>query len=495
MSNAEYTYTLRDLTGVDSLDPAREFPADGAAGEGFTNTGNALVMSPALVTKYLDAAKEVASHAMLLPDGFRFSPHTTARDWTDDTLAQIRGFYNKFTDSSGGSRVNLQGLVFETNQGGHLPVEKYLAATLVEREALTTGRKTVEAAACEHGLNAKYLGILWASLIDKEPSLVLDEFRARWRKAKPQDATTLATNIAAWQKTLWSFASVGLIGRENGPKRWMEPINPISTRQDLKFKIPESPDGKDLTISLVATDAGDGNKSDFVIWRAPRLVAPGRPDLLLRDVRTRTRQLEAHRTQLFASTAAYLNAANEISASEKVLDVAKIASQHGLIEADLRAWLEYLGIGAGNSVELEGHFTNKLTALAGFEFVNGWGSKDTPSLVANSSSEHVRIPGNMKPHGVAVHPSPTLRAAAGWRCPSATTVHIEGSVTPAQPECGNGVTWSLTLRRGTTRQQLAGGVAHGPAKVKLGRFDGVVVHAGDVLALSIGAARETIPAI
>ena len=38
-----------DIHSVD-LDPAREFPADSAAGEGFTNTGNALVMSPALVT-------------------------------------------------------------------------------------------------------------------------------------------------------------------------------------------------------------------------------------------------------------------------------------------------------------------------------------------------------------------------------------------------------------------------------------------------------------
>src|SRR5262245_40698026 len=39
LSNAEYTYTLRDLTAVESLQPAREFPVDGAAGEGFTNTG------------------------------------------------------------------------------------------------------------------------------------------------------------------------------------------------------------------------------------------------------------------------------------------------------------------------------------------------------------------------------------------------------------------------------------------------------------------------
>ncbi len=139
LSNAEYTYTLRDLTGVDGLDPAREFPVDGAAGEGFTNTGSALVMSPSLVTKYLDAGKEVADHLVLLPDGLRFSPSTSRRDWTNETLARIRSFYSEFTDPRGGERVNLQGIVFDTNQGGRLPVEKYLAATLSDRESLLAG--------------------------------------------------------------------------------------------------------------------------------------------------------------------------------------------------------------------------------------------------------------------------------------------------------------------------------------------------------------------
>ena len=138
LSNAEYTQTLRDLTGVASLDPARDFPVDGAAGEGFTNTGNALVMSPALVTKYLDAAKQVADHAVLLPDGFRFFSGSTRRDWTDETSRAFAGS----TASSPMLRaiaVNLQGIVFDTNEGGRLPLEKYLAATLTEREALAAG--------------------------------------------------------------------------------------------------------------------------------------------------------------------------------------------------------------------------------------------------------------------------------------------------------------------------------------------------------------------
>src|SRR5712671_225805 len=153
LSNAEYTYTIQDLTGVESLQPARELPVDGAAGEGFMNTGQALVMSPTLLTKYLDAGKEIASHAVLLPDGVRFSPKNTRRDWTAEILGEIRSFYRDFTDSQGGDKVNLQGIVFETNEGGRLPVEKYLAATLAERDALAAG-KTIESVAREHGLNA-----------------------------------------------------------------------------------------------------------------------------------------------------------------------------------------------------------------------------------------------------------------------------------------------------------------------------------------------------
>ncbi|MEO2022990.1 MAG: DUF1587 domain-containing protein, partial [Pirellulaceae bacterium] len=67
LNNSEYNYTVRDLTGVPSLNPTREFPVDGAAGEGFTNASAAQGMSPALVTKYLDAAKNIASHAVLTP--------------------------------------------------------------------------------------------------------------------------------------------------------------------------------------------------------------------------------------------------------------------------------------------------------------------------------------------------------------------------------------------------------------------------------------------
>src|SRR6478752_1837774 len=61
LSNAEYNYTIRDLTGVD-IRPTREFPVDPANTAGFDNSGESLTMSPTLLKKYLAAAREVAGH-------------------------------------------------------------------------------------------------------------------------------------------------------------------------------------------------------------------------------------------------------------------------------------------------------------------------------------------------------------------------------------------------------------------------------------------------
>ena len=64
LSNAEFDNTVRDLTGVD-IRPTREFPVDPANQSGFDNSGESLTMSPALLKKYLAAARLVADHVVL----------------------------------------------------------------------------------------------------------------------------------------------------------------------------------------------------------------------------------------------------------------------------------------------------------------------------------------------------------------------------------------------------------------------------------------------
>lgn len=96
LSNAEYNYTIRDLTGVD-LRPTQEFPVDPANEAGFDNSGQSLAMSPALVAKYMDAARFVASHLVLNPTGFVFAPHPALTETDRDKFCvnRIVDFYRK----------------------------------------------------------------------------------------------------------------------------------------------------------------------------------------------------------------------------------------------------------------------------------------------------------------------------------------------------------------------------------------------------------------
>jgi len=96
LSNSEYNYTIRDLTGVD-MRPAREFPIDPANTAGFDNSGESLAMSPALLNKHLQAARAVGDHMVLTPDGFDFAPYPmlVETDREKYAIQRIVDFYQR----------------------------------------------------------------------------------------------------------------------------------------------------------------------------------------------------------------------------------------------------------------------------------------------------------------------------------------------------------------------------------------------------------------
>ena len=448
LSNAEYNYTVRDLTGIDALNPTREFPVDGAAGEGFTNSGSAQAMSPSLVQKYLDAAKEVAHHVVLLPDGIRFSPYTSNRDRTDELMARIQAFYREFTEDGGGQAVGLHGIKFDTNQGGVLPLARYLTATLEERGALASGKTSIDVVAEQRSLNAKYLTTLWLTLTneDKQASFLMDELRRQWVRSQPKDVQQLVNKITEIQKVLWKYNSIGHIGREGSSKTWMEAISPITTKREFNVPLPESAD--EVSVFLVVSDAGDGNEHDYVVWENPRLVMENGPDVALRDLaglQVRMRQL---RREALSKTTSYLAAAAEIAAGEEVFPqekVAELAVRHKLDVHVLNVWLDYLAIRESGPVIVSGHFKAKQTN-GDYDFVRSWGTSATPIITANSSDQQVRIPGISPPHSIQAHPSPTQFVAVGWHSPITGLVQIDARLSDAHPECGNGQEWFIQHR-------------------------------------------------
>jgi hypothetical protein len=167
LSNAEFDYTIRDLTGVD-IRPTREFPVDPANEAGFDNTGEALTMSPALLKKYLAAARLVADHLVLKPDGFIFAPHPVVTDTDRDKYCvhRIIAFYDRHK----------------------VDYADYFLAAWKYRHRAQLGQPDVNLShfAAEAGLSPKYLALVWSALTEPEGDTgPLAAVRKLWRDLPP----------------------------------------------------------------------------------------------------------------------------------------------------------------------------------------------------------------------------------------------------------------------------------------------------------------------
>lgn len=160
LSNAEYDYTIHDLTGAD-IRPTREFPVDPANSAGFTNSGESLAMSPALLKKYLVAAQHVANHLVLTPTGIDFAPHpvVTVTDRDKYCVHRIIEFYRR--------------------QPVDLADYFYSAARLRESK---NAESSLDSFAAEDQVSPKYLRTLWDLLTRTTPDAdPLRELRQRFR--------------------------------------------------------------------------------------------------------------------------------------------------------------------------------------------------------------------------------------------------------------------------------------------------------------------------
>jgi hypothetical protein len=175
LSNAEYDNTIRDLTGVD-IRPTREFPVDPANEAGFDNSAESLATSPALLKKYLEAARRVSDHLVLKPRGFAFASHPVVADTDRDKycVRRIIDFYQRQpTDLA----------------------DYFLAAWRYRHRAALgkAGASLSDFAAWGH-VSPKYLATVWSVLAEKTEEVgPVAALQALWRelpapRAKQADA-------------------------------------------------------------------------------------------------------------------------------------------------------------------------------------------------------------------------------------------------------------------------------------------------------------------
>ncbi|MDI1313259.1 DUF1592 domain-containing protein [Prosthecobacter sp.] len=280
LTNAEYDYTIRDLTGHE-FGLAREFQTDGGGGEGFSNTGDVLFTSPAAVGKYFSAARALADHATVMPGtGIVFHAQRIGLRGPEQVKTQAQ-----------------QGLYvwYQQKAAPHLPKDfddkreaDYMLACWRHRHQ----KVPLEQLAREGNLDGHFLANWWKHLNNTEPkSRFLDLTRVAWR-ALPADETVAHERIKAIQADLLSW---------NNPKKPGEGVQRHQQDSDGIQPYPmQAAVGGKKQAYLCFGDIGDGSKGDIALVTAIE-VSVGAQKLNYFEWLNRT--LEEKRRQAAASPA------------------------------------------------------------------------------------------------------------------------------------------------------------------------------------------------
>lgn len=231
LTNTEYDNTLRDLTGID-LGLAKSFVKDNGGGEGFTNTGDVLFVSPEQLEKYLQAAREVAARASVLPgSGIRFQSEPVGlrspASVSTELNARVRSWYYD----------RLGPLLPEGKDD--LRADEYLLACWRHHHKQGELPELAKAA----GLESAFLAHWWVFLQKETKNPFLRRILDPWRQLPGPDREAEVNQqcaVIAEEMKLWMG-------------EWQDANKAARTAPDDAF-------------FLCITDANDGDRGDVVQW-------------------------------------------------------------------------------------------------------------------------------------------------------------------------------------------------------------------------------------
>ena len=398
LSNSEYDNAIRDLTGVDMRPTrVREFPTDSVGGEGFANVGDAMPVTPGLVERYHQAARDVAARVVLLPKGFRFSSSTERPDWTEDALKALRIFHAR-----------------HAGPNGEPPLAAHLAATLKHRDRLTRdGAAGIAAVAAEEKLNATYLAALWAGLSDpvrrtSSPSNVgSDGLEVRRTQAELDAQTKLWQEKAAQieaekqrRQTALQSAKKAIESQWASSKRVLAESK-VAEGGSVPFEHKVSVKRGELLLLTVLPNDNHGADSTLVEWTIRETAG---------DQRT-------------------------WSVSDLVPNLLKsnpLPDKH-----DARwSFLE--------TTSTPVFLTERRDSNGGRSELKSWSLGSEPSVFVNSAAEPVQVWTKLPARSVFVHPGPKRNVAVAWASPIAGELLVSGRVADAHPAGLDGVSFELS---------------------------------------------------
>lgn len=189
LTSGEYAYAVRDLTGID-LKVGIDASSDSVGGEGFTNFGDVQFVQDASIERYLEAAKLVASHAVIGagPLEFYTDPGRTGLELS--ALNRI----NRLYDTKGFRVVSGEG-------GRPFGLDRYGKAFYVawyykHRAALGDPQANLRDLAAKEGITGRFADHIWEVVNRTDLRFPSSEMVARWQ-ALPTPTADVAASLQA----------------------------------------------------------------------------------------------------------------------------------------------------------------------------------------------------------------------------------------------------------------------------------------------------------
>lgn len=381
LSNSAYDNAIRDLTGIDMRPTqAREFPIDSVGGEGFANVGDAMPVTPELVERFLQTARDVAARAVLLPTGFRFSPSTERPEWTEEAIQPLRSFHARYAGPN-----------------GEPPLAAHLAATLKHRDRLTRdGTAAIPAIAAEEKLNATYFAALWAGLNGKsDRPAEIEAMTKQWR----EKAARMEAEIQRRQLALQS-AKMAIDSQWNSSKRLLVESK-VAEGGSVPFECKVAVQRGELLLLTVLPNDNHGADSTLVEW----------------SIRETTGEQRAW----------------------SVADLVPNLLKGNPLPDKHEAHWSFL-----ETTSTPAFLTERRDSNAGRPELKSWSLGPEPSVFVNSGGEPVEVWTKLPAQSVFVHPGPNRPVTVAWTSPIAGELLVTGRIADAHPAGLDGVAFELS---------------------------------------------------
>lgn len=270
LTSAEYGYAIHDLTGLE-LGLDRNFISDAVGGEGFSNVGDVQFIQDSTLERYLEAAKLVASHAVVAAGPLRFyrDPGKTGQELS--AIRRIQEIYERHgfrtASGEGGKAFGLE----------RYPKAFYAAWRFKHRRALDLENESLGSLAHEEGLDAPFVEHIWAVLHEKGLPFPANEIATAW-DALPAPKAGERHSIRADCEKVYDLLQGWQIGlaENTGDAEVASILTETSFRPSLtnafRVRLAWPPGTETASFQIaVAPVAGQARSNAAVLWKRPTL--------------------------------------------------------------------------------------------------------------------------------------------------------------------------------------------------------------------------------